>query len=180
VAIAVVVVAVLVLTMGGGSHKNPSATGGTSAANSGQQSTRQTTVHPAAKVNPGTVSVSVLNGTETNGLAHRIAASLKEKGYKHATPLKALPPGAYPYPKTIVRYTTGHSTDAESVAETLDISPSKVQPIEASMVPVIAGASVVVVAGEDQPTPPSSSAETSGSQSAGAAESSESGAGATG
>jgi LytR cell envelope-related transcriptional attenuator len=173
-----VVAVVLILSLSGGSHKNPSASTPTSATNTGASSKHTSVTHAAAQVTPGAISVSVLNGTEINGLAHRIAASLQEKGYKRATALDGHPPGAYP--KTIVEYESGHSADARSIAQALDISASEVQPMQAAMLPLISGATVAIVAGEDQPTPASGPTETPGTQNSGASESSESGAGATG
>jgi hypothetical protein len=174
-----VVAVVLVLSLSGGSHKNPSTSSTpTSATNTGPSRKHTSVTHAAAQVNPGAISVSVLNGTEINGLAHRIAASLQEKGYKRATPLDGHPPGAYP--KTIVEYESGHSADARSIAQVLDISANEVQPMQAAMLPLISGATVAIVAGEDQPTPASGPTETPGAQNSGASESGESGAGATG
>jgi len=176
-AIVVAVAVVLLLSLGGGSHKSPST--GTSAVTTSTGPARHTSAaRSVPKVNPGVVSISVLNGTQTNGLAHRIAAALKEKGYAHATALDGHPPGAYP--KTIVEYATGHSTDAKSVAQVLDVSASEVQPMQSAMLPLISGATVAIIAGEDQPMPSSGSTQTPGTQNSGTSENGESGAGATG
>jgi len=176
-AVVVAVAVVLLLSLGGGSHKSPSTN--TSASTTSTGASRHTSAtHSAPKVNPGAVSISVLNGTQTNGLAHRIAAALKEKGYAHATALDGHPPGAYP--KTIVEYSAGHSTDAKSVAQVLDVSASEVQPMQSTMLPLISGATVAIIAGEDQPMPSSGSTETPSTQNSGASENGESGAGAPG
>lgn len=175
--IVVIVAIVLALTSLGGS-KNGSQPSGLSTTTLKKA---HTLTQAKKSVNPGAVSVVVLNGTQINQLAHKLAASLRDKGYRLAKPLSALPAGSWP--KTVVEYTPDHSADAQSIAQTLDISLSEVRPIESSMSTLVSSASVVVIAGNDQPAPaPAGSAtEELAGENAGAAEgSSESAASATG
>jgi hypothetical protein len=66
------------------------------------------------------MTVTVLNGTETEGLAHRTAAELQGKGYSQATALGGRPTGAPP--ATVVEYAPGQRRDAEDVARALTVS----------------------------------------------------------
>ena len=51
------------------------------------------------------MTLTVLNGTETEGLAHRTAAQLQRDGYSQATPLGGKPSG--PDQSTVVEYAPG-------------------------------------------------------------------------
>lgn len=97
-------------------------------------------------VSPAETQVAVLNGTNTTGLAHRLAASLQQSGYSQATPLDGTPPGSYQ--TTVVEYGPGHHAEAEGVAKALSISA--VQPLEAPVAPLIGNSTVVVIAGMDK------------------------------
>ena len=88
----------------------------------------------------------MLNGTSTAGLAHRLSASLQQSGYSQATPLNGTPPGSRQ--TTVVQYTSGHRAEAAQVAQALGVS--KVQPMEASVSPLVGGSIVVVIAGTDK------------------------------
>jgi len=88
--IAAIVVAVVVF----GAGKSPSATT--------QKKAASTSTHtlPAA-----VTSVSVLNATEQEGLAHRVASQLQGKGYARAAALDGKPSGALT--TTAVEYAPG-------------------------------------------------------------------------
>jgi hypothetical protein len=124
----------------GGSKPSPTVT---------QSSTPSTVAHtkaPPPAANPSELSVAVLNGTSTNGLAHHLAADLQQSGYAHAAASPAVPPGTHA--TTVVQYTSGHRADGQAVAKALDVS--RVQPMEASIASLVSQATVVVVAGADQ------------------------------
>lgn len=137
-AVIVVVAAVLVLKGGGAS---PTATP-TSAATA---KTRPPTSKATAS-NPAEVAVTVLNGTETNGLAHHLAADLQQSGYTRAAASVAVPPGTHA--TTVVEYVPGHHADGQGVAKALNVT--RVQAIEGSISSLANSATVVVVAGADQ------------------------------
>jgi hypothetical protein len=92
------------------------------------------------------VAVTVLNGTGTSGLAHRLAGELRAHGFARATPLNGRPPGAFQ--ASAVDYASGHHADAQSVAHALGVA--QVQPLEASVAALAGAATVVVIAGADK------------------------------
>jgi hypothetical protein len=94
------------------------------------------------------VHVTVLNATETTGLAHRYARSLRLKGYPKAVPMNGRPSGSYP--TTVVEYGQGQLSDALRVARSLGVSSEEVRPEEATTATLGGGAQVVVVVGAAQ------------------------------
>jgi hypothetical protein len=100
----------------------------------------------AAASNPAEVTVAVLNGTGTAGLAHHLAADLQQSGYSQAAASSAVPPGTHS--ATVVEYTHGHRADAQAVARSLNVT--QVQPIDSSTAALASSATVVVLAGADQ------------------------------
>jgi hypothetical protein len=97
-----------------------------------------------AAAGPAQLHVVVLNSTEINGLAHRVAATLQEHGFHQARALTGRPAGTYS--ASVVEYEPGHVGDAEGVAHALGIETSGVRPIESSTQALAPGAPVVVVA----------------------------------
>jgi hypothetical protein len=89
------------------------------------------------------MTVTVLNGTETEGLAHRTAAELQRRGYSQAVALGGKPTGANQ--ATVVEYAPSERKDAEDVARTLSVST--VQPLEESVSALADSAQVVVIVG---------------------------------
>jgi hypothetical protein len=87
----------------------------------------------------------VLNGTETNGLAHRLSTNLQQSGYTQSAALNAHPAGRS---SSAVEYSEGHRTEAQRVAQTLGIA--QVQSLEGTIAPLVGGATVVVIAGADE------------------------------
>jgi hypothetical protein len=155
--IAGVVVLVVILSSlgGGGSNKASSnATATTSAQSSSSSSGTHTTASTptggesssAAAASPADTRVAVLNGTETQGLAHRLSSNLQQSGYTQASALEARPAGSHP--STVVEYASGHRADAEQVAKTLGVT--QVQPLDSITAPLVGSAAVVVLAGADQ------------------------------
>jgi hypothetical protein len=143
---------VLVLTSLGGSSGTPSSTSSSSAQTASKASPKHTKTHrsatpkPAIPANAAEISVAVLNGTETTGLAHRISGQLQQTGYSQAAALAGSPPGSNQV--TVVEYAAGHRSDAEAVARTL--GTSQVQPIEGSVASLAPSASVAVIVGADK------------------------------
>lgn len=157
-AVVVVVVAlVLVLSSGGGGK---SSSGGGSASTQGSAKTSSTTsaTHTSTRTsshhgessvavaNPAAITVAVLNGTNTNGLAHSLSDDLQQSGYLRATALDGSPPGSHT--TTVVEYTSGHKAEAQSVAKALEVT--RVQPMETGVSSLAGAATVVVIAGEDK------------------------------
>jgi hypothetical protein len=139
IAIVVVVVVAFSVLKGGGSPAP--ATHSTPAAKS-QPAAAQSTV-----TNPAELAVTVLNGTETNGLAHHLASALQQGGYTRAAPSSSVPPGGA-HANTVVEYIPGHRADAQAVARVLKVTD--VQPIEGAISALASSATVMVVAGADQ------------------------------
>ena len=133
--------AVLVLSSGGKSanvtHGKPHTV---------KVTTGASTTTPTAPLSPAETHVVVLNGTETTGLAHRLASSLQHSGYSQASALGGTPPGSHQV--SSVDYSAGHSAEAKAVAQVLGIS--QVQPMEGSVSALAAHSAVVVVAGLDK------------------------------
>jgi hypothetical protein len=153
-----VIAVVLISSLGKGGSTH---TGSSTLARTETTSTHHGAAHnsaPTGLSNPATVSVSVLNGTETNNLAHHLAASLSEKGYTNANPLDGHPPGTYP--KTLVEYTSGHRADALNIAKLLELPSSEVQTMQASTQQLVGGAAVAVITGVDEATKFSSASQT--------------------
>ena len=124
--IAGVVVALLVLTKGGNSSNNS-----TQAAN--KSKTTSTSTRPrhrgaqTAAFSPSSVTVSVLNGTATAQLAHRVATKLSSFGYKEGAVATA---ADQTRTATVVAYLPGRQRDALAVAKSLKLGPASVQPID--------------------------------------------------
>ena len=78
---------------------------------------------------PSTVTVSVLNGTASNGLAGRISNQLTSAGYKQGRVATA---SDQTRTATIVAYMPGHKPDALAVAKSLKLGPASVQPVDPS------------------------------------------------
>ncbi len=140
--IAIVLVVVLAFSVLKGGGSSPTATHGTPAAKSQPAAATQSTA-----ANPAELAVTVLNGTETNGLAHHLASALRQSGYAHAAASSTVPPGGA-HANTVVEYTAGHSADGQAVARALKVMD--VQPIEGAISALAGSATVVVVAGADQ------------------------------
>lgn len=147
VAAAVAIVVVLLVILTGGSSPSKTRTATTNAQSSHR--VRQ------AVVNPSTVTVAVLNGTSTPGLAGSIATKLSGKGYKQGTVATASDQTAT---TTTVAYLPGFRRDALSVATALKVGAGSVQPVNqtaqavACPPPAACPANVVVTVGSDLAT----------------------------
>jgi hypothetical protein len=150
VAAAVAVIAVLVLSGSSGKKGVTSSGAGTPAAAASGTSSSRKHASKAGGTNPAATSIAVLNGTETTGLAHRIAAQLHASGFSRATAVSGRPPGANQV--TVVEYAAGHKHDAEAVAHNLVLSQA--QPAESTASSLAGSVSVVVIVGADKATGP--------------------------
>lgn len=107
--------------------------GGSTQAASGTTPTSNATVPHSTKpkpppFSPSSVSVTVLNGTATSGLARRVAAKLTGIGYKQgAAPQTA---ADQTHTATVIAYMPGHQADAVQVAKSLKLSTAAVQPVD--------------------------------------------------
>ena len=97
-------------------------------------------------VAPGTVSVVVANGTQTNGLAAHFSTVIGGAGYNMGTPVDTSTSEA----TSAVYYAPGFQQQAAAIATAIGLKPSQVLPLTAA-VPVsgVTGTDVVVVIGQD-------------------------------
>jgi hypothetical protein len=146
-------VVLIAKSLGGSSASNNAAT--TSASSGTTHAAATHAAKPHAKARPGAVTpttspaetvVDVLNGTNTTGLAHRIAGELQKNGYSQATALAGRPSGTNQ--ASVVQYAGGHQGDAQALAHS--ISVTQVQPLEGSVAALAPAASVVVIVGLDR------------------------------
>ena len=121
--VAGIVVVLLKATSSGGS---PSGSSNASGTNNATTATRR---KRAVTVTPSTVTVAVLNGTASNGLAGRISTRLMGVGYKQGRVATA---SDQTRTATIVAYLPGDKRDALAVAQSLKLGPASVQPIDPS------------------------------------------------
>jgi len=173
----VVVIVLVVSLLGGGSSKNAT---GTSAASTttvhshhrhaGASTSPHSSESSTPALSPAETQVAVLNGTSTTGLAHRLSATLQQSGYSQAAPLNGTPAGSHQ--TTVVQYASGHHAEAARVAQALGVS--EVQPMEASVSPLVGNSTVVVIAGLDKAGASGESSSSSSSSSSSASPSSSS------
>lgn len=96
-----------------------------------------------AKVAPGEIEVTVLNGTATAGLAATWGDMVDRKGFQ----LGAVTNTTQSYENSVVMYERGHKPEARQVAKRLGIP--RLQLMTAEIQGLAGGADVVVVVGED-------------------------------
>ncbi len=96
---------------------------------------------------PADISVAVLNGTSTPGLAGREADNVTSSGFK----LDTVTDTRKPYQQTVVMFGPGQQAAAGKVAHVLGVTP--VQPIDAETRGLAPQADVVVIAGADRAKP---------------------------
>lgn len=146
-AIVFVAAAAVVLALKSGGGHQQASTSPVASRKSAANRTRQ-----APAVSPSSVTVSVLNGTATSGLAHRTATRLAGVGYKEGTIATA---SDQTRTATVVAFTPGHRSAALAVASSLKLGQGRVQPIDPSTqaiaCPPPSGctSSVVVTVGSD-------------------------------
>jgi hypothetical protein len=137
--------AVIVLTTGGssGSTHSPSVVA-THSAHARHAPAPSHSGSAGAATGAAQVHVEVLNSTEINGLAHRLATTLQEHGFQQAQAQAGRPAGSYS--GSVVEYAPGYSGQAENVARALGIETGSVRPMESGTQSLTPGASVVVIA----------------------------------
>jgi LytR cell envelope-related transcriptional attenuator len=97
----------------------------------------------AAKVKPGEIEVTVLNGTSVVGLAAVFGDKVDAKGFE----LGAVTNSSASFEESVVMFKRGHKPEARKVAKQLSIP--KVQLMSAEIESVSAGADVALIVGED-------------------------------
>jgi hypothetical protein len=148
-ALAGVVALLLVLTSNNGSSPSSASRVHTTNAPGVKKKARGAAVAPSA------VTVAVLNGTATSGLAHRVALKLSGAGYKEGTVATATDQTKT---TTTVAYLPGFRRDALAVASSLKLPQSAVAPVDqptqsvACPPPSACSANVVVTVGSDLAT----------------------------
>lgn len=121
-----VVAGVLVIkNINSSSSKTNSASASSAAARTTAASRRNA---PAAAVNPRTVTVAVLNGTNTNGLAGKVSGRLDTAGYQKGYVGNFTPNQTQS--STLVQYMPGDKRDASAVATSLKLPPKSVEPLD--------------------------------------------------
>lgn len=115
------------------------------AAQQRQQRDAQSTAERSPEVNRAAVTISVLNGTETSGLAKLAGDGLQKSGFTDVTTGNRN--DGVNHPTSTVYYASGYKTEAQEVANELKISDVK----EADDAILAAGGSVpvIVVLGAD-------------------------------
>lgn len=120
-AVAAVVVAVILLTGGKG------ASSASKSASSATLASHRTTA-AASAVQPSSVTVSVLNGTDMQGLALKVSDGLVRDGYKKGSVANA---SDQTHTTTVVAYMTpAERRDALAVAKSLKLNAAAVQPVD--------------------------------------------------
>jgi hypothetical protein len=113
---------------------------------SGRTPASTTSTTAAATVPPAQVKALVANGTQTSGLAARVAAKLQSAGYDVLPAVNATQQAT----ASAVYYASGSTAAATEVASALGLTSASVHPLPASPpVSSVDGAQVVVVAGPD-------------------------------
>jgi LytR cell envelope-related transcriptional attenuator len=96
-----------------------------------------------AAVEPGSVEVTVLNGTAVPGLAAKFGDEVQRKGFK----LGAVTNSSSSFTSSVVMFARGHAPEARRVAKDLGIA--EVRLITPEIESVSAGAPIAVIVGED-------------------------------
>jgi LytR cell envelope-related transcriptional attenuator len=102
----------------------------------------------SAKLRPGEIEVTVLNGTAVPGLAATYGDMVERKGYN----LGAVTNSTSSFSESVVMYERGSAPEAHRVASSLGISQVRLMTPEIES--VSAGAPVSVVVGEDNASSP--------------------------
>jgi len=97
----------------------------------------------AAKMKPGEIEVTVLNGTSVDGLAAVYGDKVEAKGFE----LGAITNSSSSFEESVVMFKRGHKNEARKVAKQVGIP--KVQLMNGEIESVSAGADVALVVGED-------------------------------
>jgi LytR cell envelope-related transcriptional attenuator len=101
----------------------------------------------AEAIEPGEVTVAVLNGTSVPGLGAKVGDDLEANGFD----LGAVTNSPRQFDQTVVMFEPGQERAAQRVAR--DLGVRAVQPIDPPTRRLAEGAEVVVIAGEDRARP---------------------------
>ena len=100
----------------------------------------------AGAIDPGDITVAVLNGTSVGGLAGRVGSDLESAGFELGV-VSSTAPGLG---KTEVLYADGQKPAAQKVAKKLGVDADRVEPLDQESRRLAGDADVVVIAGEDR------------------------------
>lgn len=125
----------LVVIVGGGAYLLLSGGDGGSSSGGAKQA--------AARIKPGEIEVSVLNGTAVPGLAATFGDKVEAKGFE----LGAVTNSESSFAETVIMFKRGHKPEARKVAKQLQVA--KLQLMSGEIESVSAGAPVAVIVGED-------------------------------
>ena len=134
-AVAAVVAGVIILT-GGGSKQSTS----TSSKASASTGVTSRAVSAPTVVVPSTVTVSVLNGTDMQGLASEVSQKLSSHGYRKGAVTNA---SDQTRTTTVIQYAAHDKRDALAVAAALKLPQSDVQPLDSATQKIACSASAV-------------------------------------
>ena len=95
-------------------------------------------------LDPASIQVAVLNGTDVEGLAGRFGDQIDERGYI----LGAITNSPTTFEQSIVMFKPGFKPEAQTVARQLDIA--QVRPMGDAVAEVSAAAKIAVIVGEDK------------------------------
>ncbi|HET8564925.1 MAG TPA: LytR C-terminal domain-containing protein [Solirubrobacterales bacterium] len=126
---------VLLIVVGGGAYLLLSGSDGGGSGGGSKQA--------AAKLKPGEIEVTVLNGTAVPGLAATFGDKVEAKGFE----LGAVTNSSSSFTDSVVMFERGHKPEARQVAKQLKIA--KLQLMNGEIESVSAGAPVAVVVGEN-------------------------------
>jgi len=150
--LAAIAIAVLALSGGGSSPSRTSASTGAPTRQATSTASRSTAT--ATTVPHGRITVAVLNGTATPGLANTVANALTGAGFVKGPVGNA---SDQQRSVTVVSYFDGHEAEAQEVAQTLRVPGDAVQPIDTDTeracgqgAPAACTAPVVVTVGADR------------------------------
>lgn len=135
---------------GGGGDDAPVATTGSAQTDGGDAGAGGDAADPSTPepVDPSSVRVMVLNGTQVTGLAQKVTDSLSGQGYGMGQPNTFS--SVQTLEVTMVQYRSGHATEARQVAKDLGLASSTVQPIDSEVsIAAPETADVIVVTGQD-------------------------------
>jgi hypothetical protein len=101
-------------------------------------------------IDPSHVSVSVINGTTTAGLARSVGSKLDHSGFKVLNEVTGVQQGSVA--ESVVQFRDGHNREAREVADKLSIS--QIAPADSTNLNQSDNAEVIVVIGDDRASTP--------------------------
>ncbi len=127
---------------------------GTQTESTKKEKKKKSSAAKVSSVQPSQVTVAVLNGTSTPGLAATIGSSLKAVGFKVGNVTNASESSVV---TTRVLYKKGNSAEAKAVAKQLKVPSRRIAKIDRANASLSGGANVAVIVGTDRadeaPTP---------------------------